>query len=86
MGSISPHDQTEQAEFLRFQLDFARVLELGVEKLITKNDDDGGVDLNNDGMADEVEDVLEVMWEYHGVLFVVFAYYACLSDSVSQTT
>ena len=55
---------TEQAEFKRFSSDFARVLELGIDRLITKNDDGGAEDLNNDGMADEVEDVLEVCLLY----------------------
>ena len=71
---------TEEVEFKRFKHDWNRVLELGIGKLIVRMDDDGDLDVNDDGVADEIEESMEVMWEYHGLLYTIFAFYAATAD------
>ena len=54
-------------ELKKFQVEWNRSLELGVAKLIVKNDDDGAIDLDNDGVADEIEEVCRAAGPMRGV-------------------
>ena len=76
---------TEAAEFRRFEQDWKLVLELGVAKLIVKSDDEGAADVDGDGIADEIAEVMEVMWEYHSLCNILFAFFACLGSDFDDT-
>ena len=43
-------------------------------------DDDGKLDLDGDGVPDEVQECEAVLWEFHDLIFVLFMYYASLGS------
>ena len=49
-------------------------------KFILRHDDDAGVDLDGDGVPDEVQETAEALWEVHDLLYGTFDFYAALSD------
>ena len=76
---------TQEVERKRFDNDWVRVAsELGMSKLVTKRDDDGTVDADDDGIPDEVEDVQAVLWEYHQAIGVIFDFYAAMGSDVNN--
>jgi hypothetical protein len=62
---------TDEARARRFEGDWTRLLDMGVAKLIARNDDDGAA-----GAAEEVAEVKAVMRENHHVCVAVFSYFA----------
>ena len=80
---------TEDVERLKLNLDWSRALACGLQKFIVKNDDDdAGADADGDGMPDEVEEVLQVLYAHRSTFFRLFDYYASLGGdtigSISQ--
>ena len=73
---------TEAAALQRFENDFNRMLDLGLAKLVTRSDDDAGLDTDGDGRSDEVEEVEAVLWAHHSTLFNLFTFYACLGNDM----
>jgi len=53
----------------------------GATQVLMYDDDDGFGDADGDGIADEVEDVIEVLWEHHDLCFQLFLHYAALRGS-----
>ena len=53
----------------------------GLEKYIVTYDDEGAVDEDGDGVADEIEEVRSVLWENHHLLYMIFDYYASIGAS-----
>ena len=67
---------TEAAQRLRLDVDWARALGCGLEKFILKADDDGS--------AEEVAEVYSAAWAFHSFYFLLFDHYASLGgDSVN---
>ena len=72
---------TEECELKLFQCDWERSLACGVGRYILKMDHDEDEDETHlDGM-DEVQEVVQVLWEYHDLVYVAFDYYACQGAS-----
>jgi hypothetical protein len=67
---------TETVERLKMNLDWARALKCGLEKVILKADDDDAVDDDGDGIIDEIEEVHEVLFQHRRLYFTLFDYYA----------
>lgn len=79
------HDfyDTDDVERARFEADAGRLLQLGLERVVCMyDDDDAAADADGDGLPDEVEDVLDVLWQHHDVIFQLFSYYAALKGRV----
>jgi hypothetical protein len=73
---------TEAVERQRFESDWQRVRsDLGVERVVMRADDDGAADADGNGIADEVEDVQGVLWQFHVCYAVVFDFYAAVGAS-----
>jgi len=72
---------TDEVEARRFENDWVNALDLGLQKLIMKRDDDAGVDEDGDGICDEVEEVKDVMWDCHDLIIQLFDFYACVSGN-----
>ena len=75
-------DEVERQKFERIW-QAARV-EQGLDKLITRNDDDGTADLDGDGTPDEVTEVGDVLWDFHDLLFCLFDYYCALGTNLGS--
>ena len=76
---------TEEVEIARFHKDWARCVQIGVVKTILARDDDhGGGDDDGDGLPDEVEEVMAVLWDHHDVIQQLYVYYTCLGDTIDS--
>ena len=76
---------TEQVEWLKLNLDWTRALACGLQGFVLKNDDDGDVDADGDGVFDELGEVLHVAWEHRGAYFRLFDHYASVGgDSMGS--
>ena len=64
---------TDECERQMFETDWARCLECGLGRYITRMDD------CND--EDEIDEVRLVLWEFHDLLYVIFDYYAAMGAS-----
>ena len=76
---------TGDVEWLKLSVDWSRALGNGMERFILKNDDDGGADEDGDGVADEVDEVREVLWKHVTLYFCLFDHYASLGGDSLQT-
>ena len=70
----------EETDMKMFRCDWRRALACGLAKHIVRLDDEA-MDLNNDGVDDEVEEVADVLWEFHELLYCVFDYYGAMGAS-----
>lgn len=84
-------DFLETAESMRkmFDLDVGLALRShGLYKHILKHDDEkggrGARDSDGNGMADEVEEVIDAMWNNHRIIYGAFDYYACLYSEATN--
>lgn len=77
---------TEEVERRKFDVIWQTARDQqGIDKLIMRNDDDGAVDADGDGTPDEVEEVADVLWEFHDLLFCLFDFYCgCGSNLLSM--
>ena len=78
------HDyyDTEHVRRRMFETDFERAVSLSaLDKFIARNDDDHGADADGDGRMDEIDEVRDVLWEYHELLTMVFDYFAACGTS-----
>jgi hypothetical protein len=61
----------------RLDLDWLRLLERqNMAKEIVRMDDTNAIDLDGDGVADEVGEVREALWQFHEMHSAIFAHYA----------
>jgi len=70
---------TEEVEGRRFGVDVDRLLACDLTKAVLTYDDDAdpyAQDEDGDGIPDEVEDVIDVLWTHHDLIFVLFSYFA----------
>ena len=79
---------TEECERRKLAAVMKRARAVGMQKFILDNDDDDdddGVadDDDGDGIPDEVEQVEEVIWESHDLLFMLFDLYTAMGDDLS---
>ena len=58
--------------------------EQGLDKLIMLHDDAGGVDEDGDGTPDEVEEVGDVLWDLHDLLFCAYDYYCGCGKNIQS--
>ena len=73
---------TEDCELRMFQVDWEKARKTGgFEKILIKADDDGWVDEDGDGVADEVEEVERALRDHHNLIYQTFDFYASLGDS-----
>ena len=73
---------TEDVEHRMFRSDWGKALQHGgFERFLMKMDDDGGLDEDGDGISDEVQEVEQVLWEHHNLIYHIFDYYATLGSS-----
>jgi len=84
------HDlyDTEEVRLTRFANDWSRALEMGLVRMILRNDDEGDdwVDKDGDGIPDEVEEVGEAIWLHNQLLYATFSHYASLNGSLDAIT
>lgn len=73
---------SDDVERSMFECDWARAISCGLSKTIYRMDDGG----NADAGSDEVTEVMDVLWEYHDLLFVIFDYYAAIGANTDVTT
>ena len=71
---------TEKTNRKMFRCDWRYALECGIATHITRLDDEA-VDLDGDGVDDEVQEVADVLWEFHELLYVVFDVYGAMGVS-----
>ncbi|KOO21693.1 flagellar associated protein [Chrysochromulina tobinii] len=71
---------------MRFEQDVRRAIRLGLVKLVVRYDDDGAIDLDEDGIPDEVEEVAVVLWEHYDFICSLFTSYAILNSNLSFLT
>ncbi len=69
---------TDDVEAKKFNVDWKRALECGLEKFIVSKDDGDGEDEDGDGVCDEIDEARLVLWEHHDMLAQLFDYYASL--------
>ena len=74
---------TEVCARRRFDIDWQRMVDLGIAKLITRLDDDGGADEDGDGECDEVTEVRDVLWEWQAPLRQLFTFYATVGGDMN---
>ena len=67
----------------RMSNDWWRACEMGVDKLVTSNDDNGEADADGDGIADELQEIEQLLWEHRVFVFVLFQYYTCVGTDIS---
>jgi len=73
---------TDEVEWKRFNAGVECLLEMGLSKLVLMYDDDEEPgDEDGDGIPDEVEDVLDVLWENHAMLHSLFHFYGCANGA-----
>ena len=73
---------TDFVEHEKFETDWNRALKVqDLAKTILRADDgaDGGNDDDGDGIPDEVQEVRDVLWDFHDLYFQLFSYYASLN-------
>lgn len=77
-----------QVRLTRFANDWSRALEMGLVRMILRNDDEGDdwVDKDGDGIPDEVEEVGEAIWLHNQLLYATFSHYASLNGSLDAIT
>ena len=79
---------TEECERKKLTTIFNRARDIGMQRFIIQNDDDdddGEVDdEDGDGIPDEVQQVEEVLWEQHDLLFMMFDLYSGLGDDLTS--
>ena len=74
---------TDDVELKRFRKDWALACDMGLAKLVSQVDDNGDVDLDGDGLSDELQEVMAVLWDWHDMLYMVFTYYATVGLEVN---
>jgi hypothetical protein len=77
---------TSEVKLMRFEQDVRRAIRLGLVKLVVHYDDDGAIDLDEDGIPDEVEEVAVVLWEHYDFICSLFTSYAILNSNLSFLT
>jgi hypothetical protein len=77
---------TSEVKLMRFEQDVRRAIRLGLVKLVVRYDDDGAIDLDEDGIPDEVEEVAVVLWEHYDFICSLFTSYAILNSNLSFLT
>ena len=73
---------SEEVERRRISNDWWRACAMGVDVLVAKRDDDGSVDADNNGIADELEEIIEVLCKLRQLIFVIFMYYTCIGNDI----
>ncbi|KOO32951.1 flagellar associated protein [Chrysochromulina tobinii] len=58
--------------------------EQGLDKLIMLHDDAGGVDEDGDGTPDEIEEVGDVLWDLHDLIFCAYDYYCGCGKNIQS--
>ena len=66
----------------RISNDWKRACGMGIDSVIAKKDDSGKEDADNNGIADEVEEVEALLWEVRDVIIVLFMYYTCIGSDL----
>lgn len=77
---------TSEVKLMRFEQDVKRAIRLGLVKLVVHYDNDGAIDLDEDGIPDEVEEVAVVLWEHYDFICSLFTSYAILNGNLSFLT
>ena len=81
---------TTDVELRRFEREWRVLLELGVQEVVMREDDDiarleagliSTLDADNNSVPDECDDVGECLWQHRALLKGIFLYYASLSAS-----
>ena len=77
---------TEECERKKLASVVERARHVGMQKFIMSNDDDDGEgdDDDGDGIPDEVEQVEEVLWESHDLIFMLFDLYTAKGDDLTS--
>jgi len=70
----------------RFENDWRRALRKGVVRLVMRYDDDGHVDIDEDGVPDECEEVGDAIWKHNQLVYALFTNYASLNLSMTEMT
>ena len=64
--------------------DWKRALQCGLERFILQHDDDDPtMDIDGDGVQDEIDEVRDVVWRHHLVYFLLFDHFASLGGNES---
>ena len=66
----------------KLECDFKRALECGLDKYILRHDKDGDDDEDDD--KTEVDEVFEVLWLHHTMVYMLFDLYAALGTSSDE--
>ena len=78
---------SKEVEMRRFANDWAQMCtELKLANFVMRNDDQGDIDLDGDGVPDELQEVEAVLWEFHDMIFILFMYYASLGSHDPNAT
>ena len=81
---------TDEVKRRRFEVDWQRALDMGMQRLIVRRDDEGeadegeGEDEDGDGYPDEVREVEGVLRKHHDVLASIFSFYASHRDRARE--
>ena len=70
---------TEELERKVFDCDWARSMQCGIGRYIYRMDDKGAPDGGDDD--DEVDEVVDALWEFHDLVYLIFDYYAATGAS-----
>ena len=69
----------ERVEQRMFDLDWSRARNANeLSRVIVRHDDNATVDADGDGVADEVSEVEQVLWEHHHLIYTAFDFFASL--------
>ena len=70
---------------IRFENDWRRACRIGLVKIVMRADDDAkfGVDEDNDGIPDEIEELGDLLWDHQQMLYALALHHAPLSCAMN---